>query len=273
MDRTFNYDIGRAASIFEYIISNYSDRDTNFHFEMAPELFDERLFEILQHARQGLFQFEIGIQTYNSKTLQSIQRTANIQRIESNLTRLNGLPNIHIHLDLIAGLPYEDMDSFVKGFDRLFKLRPHCLQLGFLKILKGSNIFYDNKGFVTFDAPPYEIISTPYLSFEEILLLKTAEKMLNLYYNSGRFLHTLEFLLPQYPSPFLFFLEMGKFYKKEYADKPNLSAHYQCSLLYDFADNSINIKDKKDYMLQLVDHLNKDHQNSGNMRKWRRKNL
>jgi radical SAM superfamily enzyme YgiQ (UPF0313 family) len=266
VDRTFNYDVKRAAAILKYIIDNFSDSDTNFHFEMSPELFGEDMFSVLSRAKKGLIQFEIGIQSYNEKTLKSVGRSADIQKIEYNLKRLRDINNIHIHADLIAGLPYENLESFIAGFDRLFNLKPHCLQLGFLKILKGSKIFYDSEGFVAFNAPPYEVIKTPNLSFDDILKLKTAEEMLEMYYNSGRFVYAMDYLLPRYFQPYWFFYNIG-LYRKKYYDRQNLSAFGQCSLLYDFVACSLG---DKEFLSVLTDIINKDYSASGNIRKWRR---
>lgn len=271
VDRTFNYDIKRAISIFEYIIKNYSDSNTNFHFEMAPELFNEEMFSVLRQAKKGLIQFETGIQSYNKKTLKSVQRNADIEKIEYNLTSLKNLNNIHIHVDLIAGLPYENLESFITGFDRLISLKPHCLQLGFLKILKGSKIYYENEGFVSFNAPPYEIIKTPDLNFDDILKLKMAEEMLEIYYNSGRFFYAMDFLLPKYFSPYSFFYNLGKLYQNKYPEKQNLSAYNQCNLLFDFVSDNIKIDDKNSFLTILTEIINKDYASSGNIRKWRRK--
>lgn len=270
VDRTFNYDQKRASKIFEYIIDNFSNLETNFHFEMSPELFDQQMFDVLKRARTGLIQFEIGIQSYNQKTLECVNRKADITKIEDNIKQLRNLNNIHLHLDLIAGLPYEDADSFIAGFDRLYNLRPQCLQLGYLKVLKGSKIFYDSQGIVTFSSPPYEIIKTPYLSYDDILKLKIAEEMLEIFHNSGRFASCMRLLLPKYYSPFWFFYKIG-LYKKQVVKKENLSAHGQCSLLYDFVAHTIKTEDKNAFLSQLIDTINKDYLASGNLRKWRRK--
>lgn len=270
VDRTFNYDIKRAIEIFKYIINNFSNSNTNFHFEMAPELFNEEMYCVLSNANKGLMQFEIGVQSYNINTLKGVQRNANIQKIENNLSKLKNLNTIHIHVDLIAGLPCENLESFIAGFERLFNLKPHCLQLGFLKILKGSKIYYNSKGFVTLNTPPYEIVKTPDLSFDDILKLKTAEEMLELYYNSGRFIYAMDFLLPSFFTPYLFFYNLGEFYKKKYSDKQKLSAYRQCDLLYDFVASNVKIENKNEFLLNLVDIINKDYLNSGNIRKWRR---
>jgi radical SAM superfamily enzyme YgiQ (UPF0313 family) len=274
VDRTFNYDIKRAIKIFEFIITNFSNSKTNFHFEMAPELFNEEMFNILLKAKKGLFQFEIGIQSYNKDTLKNVGRNANIDVIEANITKLIEIENINIHVDLIAGLPLENLDSFIKGFNRLFLLKPDCLQLGFLKILKGSLIYNQKSDFITYTTPPYEIISTPMLSFNEILKLKTAEEKLELYYNSGRFNNSIDFLIPNHISPYSFFYEIGEYYKNKGYNKCNISAFYQCELLYNFAIDVICNKkektDKENFIKELEQRINDDYANSGNIRKWKK---
>jgi radical SAM superfamily enzyme YgiQ (UPF0313 family) len=270
VDRTFNYDVKRAAAILEYIMENFSQGGTNFHFEIAPQLFDERLFAILAKAPKGLLQFEVGVQSYNKDALKSIKRNADAETVDNNLKRLISLGNIHIHADLIAGLPEESLQSFIKGFNRLFNLKPHHLQLGFLKVLKGSELFYNRQGTVTFGTPPYEVAFTPDLSFDDILKLKTAEEMLEIYYNSNRFPSAVNFLVPDYFSPFEFLLRLGEYYYKTYPERQNISQHAQCGLLFDFAAENISVENKKDFLAKLVDLINADYLSSGNIRKWRR---
>ena len=268
VDRTFNFNIERAVKIFDYIVENYSDKSTNFHFEMAPELFNDKLFSVLEKAKKGLFQFEIGVQSYNEQTLKKVNRKADIEIIEQNLSKLIKMGNINIHVDLIAGLPDENYESFVKGFDRLFNLKPNCLQLGFLKILKGSHIYSQKNDFDISNYPPYEVINTPVLNFGEILKLKTAEEMLELYYNSGRFKASMNFLIPKYFSPYLFFYEIGNYLKEKKLDKKGFSAFYQCEILYSFIKEKYN--EDKELLLNLQNIINNDFAESGNTRKWRK---
>jgi len=194
VDRTFNCDINRSILVMEYIIKLNSS--TNFHFEIAADLIDERFLETVKKAPVGMFQFEIGVQSTNPKTLSEIKRKTNFSKVALNVCKLIDFKNTHIHLDLIAGLPYEDMESFEKSFNDVYYLKADMLQLGFLKLLKGSGIRENRSmyGMEHHEFPPYEVIKTKWLSYKELLLLKDIENVLNQYYNSGRFRHTLEFL-------------------------------------------------------------------------------
>ncbi len=271
VDRTFNYNTNRATKIFEYIIANYGNSGTNFHFEMAPELFDEQIFSVLSKAKKGLFQFEIGVQSYNEATLEAVNRRADLAKIDKNIGRLCLLNNIHIHTDLIAGLPQENYDSFIMGFDRLYKLGVHCLQLGFLKVLKGSKIFDNAVGYVISEKPPYEIISSTHISSEELKKLKVAEEMLELYHNSGRFVTTMGFLREKVVSPYQFFYDLGKFFAKNYTNKRTTSAYDQSDCLYNFCKEYFHGKNNSiDILEELALLINKDFALSGNTRKWRR---
>lgn len=274
VDRTFNYDLARASEILQHILKNYINLGIKFHFEIAPEIFNDNFFELLENAPEGLFQLEIGVQSYNKTTLQSINRTANLQLIDNNLARLAKIKNIHIHTDLIAGLPYEDFDSFVKGFNRLFLLKTNCLQLGFLKLLKGSQLYDNAENYVTFATPPYEIISSPWLDYDKILILKQAEEMLEMYYNSGRFACSMDFLLPTYCSPFDFFVSLSNFFRSKGQEKRGISANKQCDLLYEFCCNNLcnNITKEKQSAFEhdLARLINNDFTASGNTRKWKR---
>lgn len=274
VDRTFNYNIKRATKIFEHIIDNYEGRGINFHFEMAPELFDEEMFLTLSKAKKGLLRFEIGVQTYNEKTLTKIHRKADIERIDSNLNRLIKMQNIQIHVDLIAGLPEENFASFVSGFDRLIKLRPHCLQLGFLKILKGSKISEEAIGYQIQNTPPYEIIASPCISERELNKLKKAEEALELYYNSQRFCCAMDYIFPYLYSPYDFFEGLGEILEVKYGGKKATSSYTQSDCLFnfclDYLQKGIESEEKQEYFYGLELCINKDFALSGNIRKWKR---
>lgn len=272
VDRTFNYNIKRATQIFAYIIDNFGQTNTNFHFEMAPELFDEELFNVLSKAKQGLFQLEIGIQSYNEDTLNAVNRKANTTKVDENIARLCALKNMRIHTDLIAGLPKENYESLIKGFDRLYSLGVTCLQLGFLKILKGSKIYDNAIGYTVSETPPYEIISSSVLNNEEIQKLKVAEEMLELYYNSRRFVTAMEFLRDKIVSPYYFFYDLGNYLSKNYTNKRTMSAYDQSDCLYNFCKDEVFMdKNTQSIMLEsLALAINKDFALSGNTRKWKR---
>ncbi len=265
VDRTFNYNINRATNIFRRIIEKYKDRGINFHFEMAPELFDEEMFSVLATASKGLLRFEIGVQSYNEKTLTKIGRAANTERIDRNLSRLIKMGNIQIHVDLIAGLPEETFDTFIMGFDRLIKIRPNCLQLGFLKILKGSKISKEAEDYLIEDKPPYQIKSSPRMSEIVLNKLKIAEEALELYYNSGRFSCTMDYIFRYLNSPYQFFYGLGEELVK-FGGKKAASAYKQSDYLFDFCKKYL--ENANFNQLELC--INKDFALSGNIRKWRR---
>lgn len=267
VDRTFNFDVRRAGAIFKYLIEKYGNSSTNFHFEMTPELFDGELFAAMQKAPRGLFQFEIGIQSFNPESLKAVNRSFDLERAESNIKRLVRMGSIHIHADLIAGLPFEDIGSFRKGFDRLMALRPHCLQLGFLKILKGSDMERQRENYLIQNSAPYEVYASEWMSFEDMLELKGVEKMLELYYNSGRFRKSIDFLLENF-APYQLFFSLAEFYKKKGADRKNLSANAHCDMLFDFARENAGLKEG--LLDKISELINEDYLNSGNIRKWKR---
>ena len=181
---------------------------TRYHFELAADILRDDEIEFLQGVRKGLFQFEIGIQTFNEETLSAINRKTDTDRLCSNVRKLWQMRNIHIHLDLIAGLPYEDLESFAGSFDNVYALRPDEFQLGFLKVLYGSKMEKDSSMYdiVTADYPPYEVLSTRWLSYDDVLLLKEVEEALEVYYNSRQFDNAISYLAENYESPFDIFI-------------------------------------------------------------------
>lgn len=265
VDRTFNYNIKRATEIFKYLIEKYNNCKTNFHFEMAPELFNDEMFEVIKNARKGLFQFEIGVQSYNLNTLKAVNRKAHLDIIDENLKKLVKLGNIHIHTDLIAGLPFENLESFKKGFDRLFLIFTECVQLGFLKILKGSAIYENKNDYVISQTPPYQVISNDYITKDEMEELEKMEQMLNLYYNSGRFKNTIKLIIPKFFKPYDFFNKIANYFRENNLTKKGMSAYYQCEHLYNFLIKYTKIDEKL-----LMENINNDFKESGNTRKWRR---
>jgi len=194
VDRTFNCKTERACEIFQYIID--LDTKCTFHFEVAADLFDERMLSILEAAPQGRIQFEIGLQSFFEPALEAISRKTNMEKAEQNIRALIDMQNIHMHLDLIAGLPYETMFDFIAGFDRAYLTGAHNLQLGFLKLLHGSALREQaaDFGLQYSTTPPYEVTSTPWLSSENFQVLKKVENALQHTYNKGRFLSTLHYV-------------------------------------------------------------------------------
>lgn len=214
VDRTFNYDMNRSIEIFTYLI----ERDngiTNFHFELCGELIDEKMLMLLEKARPGLFQFEIGIQSTNDATLKTINRKTNLLILFKNIQKILNMDNIHIHLDLIAGLPYEDYNSFKCSFNEVYCLKPHQLQLGFLKLLPGTLIREqaDKYDYIYRKKAPYEVISNRFISAEGFVRLKMVETVFNRYYNKGGFSQTLDFTTTKLGmEAFEFYEELARFY-------------------------------------------------------------
>ncbi len=187
VDRTFNCNEKRAVEIMRYIIElNPTFNGICYHFEMAGDIMGEETVEILCSAPKGLFQIEVGVQSFNSETLKAVNRKTDLQKVASNLQKIISSGNVHVHMDLIAGLPLEDFESFKNSIDSLFALRPHMLQLGFLKLLHGCKMESENIGNFR-KSPPYEVISTPWISEDELLKLKACEDAVDRLYNSGRF--------------------------------------------------------------------------------------
>lgn len=235
VDRTFNCRHEHAAAIWKYIAEH--DRGiTNFHFEVAADLLNEEELEILGSMRPGLVQLEIGVQSTNPDTIREIRRTMDFGRVRGAVERIREKGNIHQHLDLIAGLPFEDMESFARSFDDVYALGPDQLQLGFLKVLKGSYMEEKKQeyGLVYKSRPPYEVLYTRWLSYEDMMRLKGIEEMVEVYYNSRQFTHTLEALKAGYPSAFLMYDGLAGFYEEQGLGQVQhkRSARYEILLRY-----------------------------------------
>ena len=215
VDRTFNCKHDHALEIWRYIAEN-DNGITNFHFEISADLLNEEELALLGTMREGLVQLEIGVQSTNPKTIGEIKRTMRFEKVSDAVKRVNAGRNIHQHLDLIAGLPYEDYKSFGKSFNDVYALSPEQLQLGFLKVLKGSYMeeHTEEYGLVYKSLPPYEVLYTKWLSYEDVLKLKRIEEMVEVYYNSGQFSYTLEHLTGEFATPFAFFEQLGEYYEK-----------------------------------------------------------
>lgn len=196
VDRTFNADRKRALDIMTFIHDN-DNGYTNFHFEITASLLDEDTLSFLETVRSELFQFEVGVQSTNEKTLKEIDRNIPFERVKETCQRIKSYENIHLHLDLIAGLPYEGFDSFLNSMDDLFTIEPEKIQLGFLKLLKGAQLRQnaDQYGMVYMAYPPYEILKTKWLTYEEMITLKHMEDLLDHYYNSGKFKYAIKYLV------------------------------------------------------------------------------
>ena len=216
VDRTFNCKHDHAMAIWKYI-NEHDNGVTNFHFEISADLLREEEMELMSQMRPGLIQLEIGVQSTNPETIRAIHRHMDLKKLEHCVNRVHSFRNIHQHLDLIAGLPYEDYDIFHQSFNDVYQMKPDQLQLGFLKVLKGSLMQKEAEGYgiVYKEKEPYEVLSTNWLTYGEVLKLKMVESMVEVYYNSGQFWHTLEYLVPLEKDAFTFYEKLGSFYEKK----------------------------------------------------------
>ena len=216
VDRTFNCKHEHAMTIWKYILE-HDNGVTNFHFEISADLLREEEMELMSQMRPGLIQLEIGVQSTNPETIRAIHRHMDLKKLEHCVNRVHSFRNIHQHLDLIAGLPYEDYDTFHQSFNDVYQMKPDQLQLGFLKVLKGSLMQKEAEGYgiVYKEKEPYEALSTNWLTYGEVLKLKMVESMVEVYYNSGQFWHTLEYLVPLEKDAFTFYEKLGSFYEKK----------------------------------------------------------
>ena len=216
VDRTFNCKHEHAMTIWKYILE-HDNGVTNFHFEISADLLREEEMELMSQMRPGLIQLEIGVQSTNPETIRAIHRHMDLKKLEHCVNRVHSFRKIHQHLDLIAGLPYEDYDTFHQSFNDVYQMKPDQLQLGFLKVLKGSLMQKEAEGYgiVYKEKEPYEVLSTNWLTYGEVLKLKMVESMVEVYYNSGQFWHTLEYLVPFEKDAFTFYEKLGSFYEKK----------------------------------------------------------
>ena len=251
VDRTFNTKKQYAMAIWNHIIT-YDNGYTNFHFEIAAELLSDDMLELLKSARNGLIQFEIGVQSTNPLVLDTIKRNMPYEDIREIVNKIKALGNIHQHLDLIAGLPYEDYTSFANSFNKVIALRPEQFQLGFLKLLKGSGLrnAATQYGLVYKDEPPYEILYTADITYNQILKLHSIEELLERYYNSGRFKSSLEYLFTIYESPFNFFESLSTFWEQKEYDlvQHNKVAYYIHLISFAQEQSKINIDLLKEHL-------------------------
>ena len=261
VDRTFNCKHDHAMAIWKYI-NEHDNGVTNFHFEISADLLREEELQEMSTMRPGLIQLEIGVQSTNPDTIKAIHRTMDFEKLKGIVDRIHSFGNIHQHLDLIAGLPYEDYDSFRHSFNDVYALKPQQLQLGFLKVLKGSHMMEMCKeyGIVYKTQEPYEVLSTKWLDYDHVLKLKTVENMVEVYYNSGQFQNTLEYLENFFPDAFSIYERLGNFYmEKGYGDISHTRMRrYEILLefLEDVPEISMDqVKDQMVYDLYLRENL------------------
>lgn len=216
VDRTFNCKHDHAMTIWQYI-KDHDNGITNFHFEISADLLRENELELMSTMRPGLIQLEIGVQSTNPDTIRAIHRTMDFPKLAGIVNRIHSFKNIHQHLDLIAGLPYEDYDSFHRSFNDVYALRPQQLQLGFLKVLKGSYMheMAEAYGCVYQEAEPYEVLKTNWISYGDVLRLKGVEEMVEVYYNSGQFIRTVKAMEELFPDAFSMYEALADFYDEK----------------------------------------------------------
>ena len=236
VDRTFNCKHDHAMEIWRYI-TEHDNGITNFHFEISADLLRAEELALMKTMRPGLIQLEIGVQSTNPQTIKAIRRTMDFEKLKGIVEQIHSFGNIHQHLDLIAGLPYEDYDSFHKSFCDVYALRPEQFQLGFLKVLKGSHMMEMTGEYQILykDREPYEVLSTAWLTYGEILRLKMVESMVEVYYNSGQFKNTLVFLEQYFDDPFQMYEALGRFYEKKGYSEISHSRMRRYEILMEFA--------------------------------------
>ncbi|WP_312641795.1 B12-binding domain-containing radical SAM protein [Hydrogenoanaerobacterium sp.] len=235
VDRTFNCNRKHTMAVWEYLAA-HDNGVTNFHFELTADLLDDEMIEFLRPLRKGLFQFEIGVQSTNPDTIRAINRNVDFVKLSAIVHKVKALENIHQHLDLIAGLPYEDYDSFANSFNDVYALAPEQLQLGFLKVLKGSPMHNrcEEFGIIYRDYAPYEVLSTRFLPYGDVLRLSHIEEMVELFYNSGKFLNSTEYLVRFFSSPFAFYERLSQHWIAGNNHYVNHSKVALCNILYEF---------------------------------------
>lgn len=261
VDRTFNCKHDHAMAIWKYI-NEHDNGVTNFHFEISADLLREEELQEMSTMRPGLIQLEIGVQSTNPDTIKAIHRTMDFEKLKGIVDRIHSFGNIHQHLDLIAGLPYEDYDSFRHSFNDVYALKPQQLQLGFLKVLKGSHMMEMCReyGIVYKTQEPYEVLSTKWLDYDHVLKLKTVENMVEVYYNSGQFQNTLEYLEKFFPDAFSIYERLGSFYMEKGYGGVSHTRMRRYEILLEFLEDVPEIsmdqvKDQMVYDLYLRENL------------------
>ena len=254
VDRTFNCKHDHAMEIWRYI-TEHDNGITNFHFEISADLLRAEELALMKTMRPGLIQLEIGVQSTNPQTIKAIRRTMDFEKLKRIVEQIHSFGNIHQHLDLIAGLPYEGYDSFHKSFCDVYALRPEQFQLGFLKVLKGSYMMEMTGEYQILykDREPYEVLSTAWLTYGEILRLKMVESMVEVYYNSGQFKNTLVFLEKYFDDPFRMYEALGRFYEKKGYSEISHSRMRRYEILMEFAGEQKEIPSEALSDVMLLD--------------------
>ena len=235
IDRTFNCNCDHACEVWQYIYDN-DNGVTNFHFEISADILTDRELAILERMRPGLVQLEIGVQSTHLETIQEINRVMNIDKLREVVAKIHSFKNIHQHLDLIAGLPFEDYKTFQKSFNDVYAMKPQQLQLGFLKVLKGAKMWEKaaEYGIAYTEKPPYEVLFTNWITYDEILRLKQVEEMVEMYYNSNQFTYTLAMLEQEFATPFHLYEALADYYVEKGYALQNPARGYRYQILLDF---------------------------------------
>ena len=256
VDRTFNCKREHARMIWEYI-TEHDNGITNFHFEVSADILKEEDLELFQKMRPGLIQLEIGVQSTYEPTIKEIDRTMNLERLKSIVARINSYENIHQHLDLIVGLPYETYERFIQSFNEVHEMNPNQLQLGFLKVLKGSKMHRkrEDYGIAYWDKTPYEVLSTNWITYDDVLKLKGVEEMTEVYYNSNQYVNTIRYLLHFFESPYDFYYEIAKYYEEKglHLLKHNRLARYE--ILMDFIKSQQLWLEEKGLCIEVLEEI------------------
>ena len=254
VDRTFNCKHEHAMAIWKYILE-HDNGVTNFHFEVSADLLRDEEMDLMAKMRPGLIQLEIGVQSTNPETIRAIHRHMDLDKLERCVDRVHSFRNIHQHLDLIAGLPYEDYDTFHRSFNDVYQMKPDQLQLGFLKVLTGSLMQGEAEkyGIVHKEKEPYEVLSTNWLPYGDVLKLKAVESMVEVYYNSGQFQHTLEYLVPLAKDAFTFYESLGAFYEKKGYSEISHSRMRRYEILLEYLQEETDVSVEKASQKMLYD--------------------
>ena len=245
MDRTFNCKREHTLGIWRYLVE-HDNGITNFHFEVSADIFDEEELELIGKMRPGLIQLEIGVQSTNPDTIREIHRHMDLVKLKRAVDRVYDYRNTHQHLDLIAGLPYENYESFMRSFDDVYRMRPDQLQMGFLKVLKGS---YMEEQVAAYDLkyrgiPPYEVLSTKWLPYSDVIRLKGVEDMVEVYYNSGQFPATMKLLEKRFQRPSEIFVNLAEYYEKNGLTGISHSRLARYEILYRFLEEDMREEER-----------------------------
>jgi len=263
VDRTFNLKKDHYMEVWKFLIENYRP-NTTFHFEISADLFDDEVIEFLTTVPKDLFQFEIGVQTINDRTMKLIRRKNDLERLSKNVLAIKD--NIHLHLDLIAGLPKEDFETFKSSFNYVYDLKPEMIQLGFLKILRGTEISgqIEEFDYKYTEFPPYEVISNSDITYKELLKLKDVEEVLDFYYNSGDFIKSVDYLINNfYSTPFEFYLDLANFYEKKGYFKVSHKKLAIFNFLVDFHNEKKFGEHDREGKIRFIEYLKFDYINLG----------